>query len=400
MPYQSTSLEASQILPMHWCIDMPSNLIFKDWLQNLHCWGSLRVSWASSKTETTPKLLELLKPRFCHPQNGKFQAFRKQLPFPVAWHMHNQGFQWRTPTMSMRQHDAICQGASMCAWYQKSNYSKPNSEIRQGSESFRSKPLPLSKNQNGLAVCRVGPIHRPHEDDVLLWETRRLAGQTKLTKWIMKIEIMTWNAMNPERHRKTTFFKLFQWLVANALAYHGLTEVDSLVEPPQLYACQITRAHTFGKYTKIMWNIWLQHYLKWYGMEGMEWSVGPLLLGGWGDLAWHPWVIAFVGRFLGVWQLHSPVHTSTRANLRKRDSWTIEHPERERSSSVREELQEHGDQQNASLADQEGVGWSKDLCDLANLSCETTTVEAAEVHEVPSNAGTGNPSNPPKLIQW
>lgn len=56
---------------------------------------------------------------------------------------------------------------------------KLNSEIRQRSESFRSKPLPLSKNQNGLAVCRVGPIHRPHEDDVLLWETRRLAGQNK-----------------------------------------------------------------------------------------------------------------------------------------------------------------------------------------------------------------------------
>ncbi len=36
------------------------------------------------------------------------------------------------------------------------------------------------------------------------------------------------------------------------------------------------------------------------------------------------------------------------------------------------ELHKHGDQKNASLADQEGVGWPKDLCDLANLSRETT----------------------------
>ncbi len=59
------------------------------------------------------------------------------------------------------------------------NQSKPNTESRQGSESFRSKPLPLWKNQIVLAVCRVGPIHRPHEDDVLLWETRRLAGRNE-----------------------------------------------------------------------------------------------------------------------------------------------------------------------------------------------------------------------------
>lgn len=81
------------------------------------------------------------------------------------------------------------------------------------------------------------------------------------------------------------------------------------------------------------------------------------------------------------WRLAAPfscayVHQGEPSQTRQLNHWTP----RAREIIFKEELQKHGDQQNASLADQEGVGWSKDLCDLANLSRETTTVEAAKVH--------------------
>lgn len=134
-----------------------------------------------------------------------------------------------------------------------------------------------------------------------------------------------------------------------------------------LVLCEMVRVHKSTPLLEVIWN----------GGNGMECGATTARRMRWPCLASLSHV--FCQPF--SWRLAAPfscayVHQGEPLQTRQLNNWTP----RAREIIFKEELQKHGDQQNASLADQEGVGWSKDLCDLANLSCETTTGEAAKVH--------------------
>lgn len=134
-----------------------------------------------------------------------------------------------------------------------------------------------------------------------------------------------------------------------------------------LVLCEMVRVHKSTPLLEVIWN----------EGNGMECGATTARRMRWPCLA----SLSHVFCQLFSWRLAAPfscayVRQGEPLQTRQLNNWTP----RAREIIFKEELQRHGDQQNASLADQEGVGWSKDLCDLANLSCETTTVEAAKVH--------------------